>query len=304
MSETQIAVAPGQLEIKKFFAKPSIAAKFEEMLGKRAPQFTTSILSVVNNNKLLQMATPESVYQSACIAATLDLPINNNLGFAWIVPYNENVNGNKICNAQFQIGWKGIVQLALRSGQYSRMNVVPVYSNQFKSWNALTEDLNADFSIDPVGTPVGYVAFFRLINGFEKTSYWSMDKVTKHAERFSRTYKSNNSVWNSDFDPMAMKTVLKNTVSKWGIMSVEMQTAFKADQSVVVDAEKMEVKYPDGKTEDVDHEELTEKKPFTDEMIPDTAFQIQMQTITLDQLQEQYEITPEQLKAVEEQSKK
>ncbi|MFM7850599.1 MAG: recombinase RecT, partial [Flammeovirgaceae bacterium] len=248
MNDQKNAVATGQLAIKGFFSKPAVMSKFEEMLGKRAPQYVTSILSVVNNNKLLQNATPESVYQSACIAATLDLPINNSLGFAWIVPYGGD--------AQFQIGWKGIVQLALRSGQYSRMNVVPVYSNQFKSFNALTEDLIADFSVDPIGSPVGYVAFFRLINGFEKTSYWSIGKVTKHADRFSKTFKSSNSVWKSDFDAMAMKTVLKNTISKWGIMSVEMQNAFKVDQAVVVDAEKMEVKYPDGTTEDVDHEDL------------------------------------------------
>lgn len=297
MSENQNAVATGQLAIKGFFSKSAVTTKFEEMLGKRAPQFITSVLSVVNNNKLLQNAKPESIYQSACVAATLDLPINNSLGFAWIVPYAGD--------AQFQIGWKGIVQLALRSGQYSRMNVVPVYANQFKSWNALTEDLNADFSIDPQGSPVGYVAFFRLINGFEKTSYWSMDKVKAHGERFSKTFKSSNSVWKSDFDAMAMKTVLKNTVSKWGIMSVEMQTAFKVDQSVVVDADKTKVKYPDSTTEDVEHEEVeTAKKPFTDEMIPDTAFQIEMSGYTIEQLVSEYEVTAEQLQAVEEALKK
>lgn len=226
-----------QLTTKQFFAKDSVKAKFNELLGKKASGFITSVLQVVSTNQLLQNATPESIYNCAAIAATLDLPINSSLGFAWIVPYKGQ--------AQFQMGWKGFVQLANRTGQYKSINVIEVYENQFKSFNRLTEELDADFTLQPSGKVVGYVAYFKLINGFEKTSYWSMDDVINHAKRFSKTYSSTNSVWKTDFDAMAKKTVLKNTLSKWGILSIEMQTATITDQAVIKDHETMDVDYVD-----------------------------------------------------------
>jgi recombination protein RecT len=176
-----------------------------------------------------------TVYAAASIAATLDLPINQNLGFAWIVPYNGQ--------AQFQMGYKGYIQLALRTGQYMRLNVIPVYQNQFISWNELTEELQANFNNIGAGNVVGYCCYFKLINGFEKTSFWSLQKVTEHGKRFSKTF--NNGPWKTDFDSMAMKTVLKNTISKWGILSIEMQRAVIVDQGVINDEEGWDVSYPD-----------------------------------------------------------
>jgi recombination protein RecT len=224
-------------EIKQFFNRDSVKAKFQELLGKKSAGFITSIMQVVNGNNLLQKASPESIYECAAMGASLDLPINNSLGFAWIVPY-----GGK---AQFQIGWKGFVQLANRTGQYKRINVIEVYESQFKSFNKLTEDLDADFSQPDSGKVVGYVAYFQLINGFEKLSYWSKEQVEAHAKRFSKTYSHTNSVWKSDFDAMAKKTVLKNTISKWGILSIEMQQAIAADQAIINDHETMDVDYVD-----------------------------------------------------------
>jgi recombination protein RecT len=225
------------LTVKAIFEKDSVKIKINEMLGKKAPGFITSVLQVTSNNALLTKADPMSVYNAAMIAATLDLPINQNLGFAWIVPYKGQ--------AQFQMGWKGYVQLAQRTGQYSRINVVKVYESQFKGFNALHEELDADFNIQPSGKVVGYAAYFRLVNGYEKTVYWTIEQVQEHGQRFSQSFNGNSSPWKSDFDAMAMKTVLKHTLSKWGILSIEMQKATTVDQAVVTDYETEQIEYVD-----------------------------------------------------------
>jgi recombination protein RecT len=230
--------------VKAFFAREDVRFKFQEMLGKRAPQFITSVLQIASSNSLLKNAEPISIYNAAAVAATLDLPLNNSLGFAWIVPFAGK--------AQFQIGWKGLVQLAQRTGQYKRINVVEVYKNQFKAWNSLTEELDADFSIEGVGDIVGYCAYFQLLNGFEKVVYWSREKVLAHGKRYSKTFT--NGPWKTDTDAMCKKTVLKNALSQWGILSIEMQQAFKVDQGVVTNAETMDVEYTDA-TEPVNKEE-------------------------------------------------
>jgi recombination protein RecT len=215
-----------QLTTKNLFAQKSIQERFEKILGDKAQGFISSVLQVVNGNKLLKTASPETVLNAAATAASLDLPINPNLGFAWIVPYKGN--------AQFQMGYKGFVQLALRTGQYSRINVVQVYQNQFKSFNRLTEELIANFDEVGTGEIVGYASYFKLNNGMEKMTYWSKEEVIAHAKKYSKAFNSSHSPWNDkdQFDAMAMKTVLKNMISKWGIMSIQMETAQLADQSV------------------------------------------------------------------------
>lgn len=215
-----------QLTTKDLFGQKSIQQRFEAILGKKAQGFISSVLQVINSNKLLKDANPQTVLNAAATAASLDLPINPNLGFAWIVPYKGQ--------AQFQMGWKGFVQLALRTGQYQRINVTEVYENQFKSFNRLTEELIADFDVVGTGEIVGYASYFRLNNGMEKMTYWSKDEVTNHAKKYSKAYGKSHSPWSDkdQFHAMAKKTVLKNAISKWGIMSVEMQTAQLSDQSV------------------------------------------------------------------------
>lgn len=225
--------------IKTFFEKPAVKNKFQEVIGKRSTQFISSILQITANNSMLKNADPISVYNAALMAATLDLPINQNLGFAWIVPYGKA--------AQFQLGVKGLVQLAQRSGQYLNINVIEVYENQFESFNTLTENLNAKFDLPGEGKIIGYAAYFKLINGFEKTCFWTTEKVIQHGKRYSKSF--NNGPWKSDFDAMAKKTVLKSTLSKWGILSIEMQTAVKIDQSVINDETGESVTY-------IDHEEI------------------------------------------------
>lgn len=237
MSE-QLAVKK-ENPIKQFFERDSVKSKFAEMLGKRAPQFITSVLQIATSSDKLQKADPLSIYNSAAVAATLDLPLNNNLGFAWIVAYGSA--------AQFQMGWKGYVQLAQRSGQYLKLNVVEVYESQFKGWNSLTEELDADFKAEPSGKVVGYCAYFKLINGFEKVVYWSVDKVTKHGKKYSKSFSFG--PWKDEFDKMAKKTVLKNMLSTWGILSIEMQKAMVFDQAVINDAETEDVQYVDATSE-------------------------------------------------------
>ena len=226
------------LTTKQFFSKESVKSKFTEILGKKAPAFISSVLQLVSNDKNLVNVDPISIYNAAATAAVLDLPFNNSLGFAWIVPFKGK--------AQFQVGFKGYVQLAQRSGQYARMNAGPIFENQFKSYNAMTEDLDADLSIEGTGRTVGYFAYFRLLNGFEKRVYWPIAKVTAHAQRFSKSFASEySSPWKTDFDKMATKTVLKNTIAPWGPMSIEMQTAVRVDQAVINSDDTIDVDYVD-----------------------------------------------------------
>lgn len=285
-----------QVSIKGYFAKDGVQKKFQELLGKKSTGFITSVMQVVNSNNLLAKATPDSVYNAAAMAATLDLPINNNLGFAWIVPYNEkfkDAQGNWQTKsvAQFQLGWKGFVQLANRSGQYKAINVVEVYENQFKSFNRLTEELDADFTQIGTGAVVGFVAYFRLINGFEKTCYWSTEEVKAHGAKFSKTFAHQNSVWKTDFNAMAKKTVLKNTLSKWGILSIEMQQAVIVDQAVVNDSETLDVDYVDAGIS-VDS---TKPTLSNDEVVSAIA-----DGLSIDAIQESYTLSDEQISMFED----
>lgn len=237
---SEIATTQGQqpATIKSLLTQDNIKSRFNELLGNKAPGFISSIMQVSQSNKLLQSADPQSILAAAVTAASLDLPINQNLGFAWIVPFKGK--------GQFQMGWRGYVQLALRSGQYERINVIEVYADQFESFNRMTEELDADFSKPCTGGVVGYVAYFKTVNGFEKTCYWTRDECEKHAKKYSQSYKKGYGVWadgESGFDAMAKKTVLKSTLSKWGLMSIELQTAQLADQAV--QSEEGQYHYPD-----------------------------------------------------------
>lgn len=226
-----------QLTIKGFFEQKQVQTKFTEMLGKKSTQFITSVMQVANSNDLLAKATPQSIYGAAVTAAILDLPIQNNLGFAYIVPYNDRQSGQ--CIAQFQVGYKGLIQLALRSGQFKNISVAEIYEGQIVSENPLTGYV-FDFAKKTSETVVGYAAYFSLLNGFEKIEYMSKDKLEAHGKRFSQTYKKGFGVWKDDFDSMAKKTVLKLTLSKYAPLSVEMQRAIVFDQSVSNDGENLE----------------------------------------------------------------
>lgn len=234
----------GIAAIKDYFNGNAVKKKFEELLGQKSQGFITSLMQVVSSNSMLQKANPTSIYQAAAIAAVLDLPINNNLGFAWLVPFGGQ--------AQFQLGWKGFVQLAQRSGQFRTIAACPVYEGQL-----ITEDPLMGYVFDwrqkKSDTVIGYAAFFELLNGFQKTAYWTKGEVEKHAKRFSKSF--NSGPWKTDFDKMAQKTVLKALLSGFAPMSIEMQKAVIADQAVIKDAETMDVDYLDADAEVLSDEE-------------------------------------------------
>ena len=198
--------------VKSLIESANIKNRFTEMLGSRAPQFISSVISLVSSDAMLAKATPHSVIFSAAMAATLDLPVNKNLGFAWIIGYNtKQKDGSYQVEAQFQMGYKGYIQLALRTGQYRKINVAEVYEGQIKSFNRIKEEIDFDYSAPETGPVVGYVAYFELINGFEKMVYWPKAMVEEHKRRFVKAQSF--SPWNTDFDKMAKKTVLKHPIS-------------------------------------------------------------------------------------------
>jgi len=260
--------APVKHNAKDFFAKPMVQEKLKELVGKNAPAFATSVLQIVNSNSMLVNADPQTVFSAACMAATLNLPINNNLGFAYIVPYStdaKDAQGNKIplldekgnkvtkngypqyqkkIEAQFQLGYKGYIQLAQRSGQFSRIAATPVFEGQLISANPLL-GYEFDWNVKPRGNPIGYVAFFKLINGFTAELYMSEEEVMKHANKYSQTAKKGFGVWKDQFEAMALKTVLKLLLSKQAPLSIDMQKAQMADQAIIRDVDKDEFDYID-----------------------------------------------------------
>lgn len=251
--------AKGQKVLKDFFSAPAVKSKFNELLGKNASSFITSVLQIASENKALANVNPVSIYSAACMAATLNLPINNALGFAYIVPYKGE--------AQFQLGYKGFIQLAQRSGQFERLVSLPVYENQL-----IEEDPINGFKFNwkqkPSASekPIGYYAFFRLINGFTAELYMTSEELEQHGKRYSQSYKKGYGVWADNFDAMALKTVTKLLLSKQAPLSVDMQKAVLSDQSVIKDI--------DGEFSYIDNEpEMGSKK--SDEQALVAAFQNQ-----------------------------
>ena len=226
--------------VKTFFQQEGIKKKFDELLGKRSSAFMTSVLQIVASNQMLQNCEPASIYNAACIAATLDLPINNALGFAYIIPFGKA--------AQFQLGYKGFIQLAQRSGQFQTISAAPIYAGQLVQEDPL-KGFVFDFSVPKTGTPIGYAAYFKLLNGFEKTLYMTTDELKNHGLKFSQTFKKGFGLWKDDFESMAQKTVLKLLLAKFAPLSVEMQTAQIADQSVINNSETLDVTYADNEEE-------------------------------------------------------
>lgn len=235
--------------IKSFFDQETVKSKFNEILGKKSQGFITSVLQIAASNDLLKNADPMSIFNAACVAATLDLPINNSLGFAYIIPYKTTVtndnNGQRETKivAQFQLGYKGFIQLAQRSGQFKTISATPIYEGQFISGNPLKGyefDFNAPTKDKAI---IGFAGYFSLINGFEKTLYMSSEEMISHGVKYSKTYKTG--VWQSDFIGMGNKTVIKLLLSKFAPLSIEMQKAVLVDQGIINDESGTDVTYID-----------------------------------------------------------
>jgi len=283
---------------KKFFSQESVNQKFQEILGQKAKGFITSVLQIVNSNDYLAKADPKTIYTSAMIAATLDLNINNSLGYAYIVPYKGQ--------ASFQIGYKGLIQLAQRTGEYKSINAIPIDEGQLISWNPLTEELNVDFEKETTGKVSGYAARFELLNGFSKTVYWTKKQVEEHAKKYSQSYTYKSSPWSTNFESMALKTVLKLALSKYGIMSVEMNRATVADQGVVTNFEPetdtIDVEYVDNPTNQDNAPQITQQKQILDDF-EGAKSSIEMGMTTISDLQQHYLLTDEQVKELEKVAK-
>jgi recombinase, phage recT family len=225
-------------------------------------------MNTTNGNAQLQQADPNSILKAGAIAATLDLPIDPNLGFAYIVPYKNTVKdkfGNVVetrNEAQFQMGWKGFYQLAMRTGQYKRISVTGLYEGQFEGYDPITDELIYNLENKTSDEITHYIAYFKTLNGFEKYFVMSKEEIELHAKKFSKTYSYKSSSWKTNFDAMAKKTVLKLLLSKFGILSIEMQTAQKADQAVIKDFDKnnIEVEYVDNPENAPDTSENYENK--------------------------------------------
>lgn len=258
MSTQQVATQPSKNPVKMLFDRPEVQQKFKELLGKRASSFITSVLQITAQNSLLANAEPSSIYQAAAVAATLDLPLNQNLGFAYIVPYNQKYKDGNVWKskqvAQFQMGYKGFIQLAQRSGQFKGLYASAIYEGQIVNANPL-DGYEFDFTKRTSDKVIGYAAKFKLINGFEATMYMSIEQLKQHGGKYSKTFNNEKGLWNTDFEAMASKTVLKMLLSRYAPLSVEMQKAVISDQGVINDADTEDITYIDNTPVDVNKEE-------------------------------------------------
>ena len=282
------------INIKSFLQTPAIQKKMYELVDKNAASFGTSIMQIVNNNHMLLEAEPMSIFNAACMAATLNLPINNNLGFAYIVPYKNSRTGK--VEAQFQLGYKGLIQLAQRSGQFERLVSLAVYSAQLVEKD-LINGFKFDWSIEPdeKEQPIGFYAYFKLINGFTAELYMSKDQIDKHAKRYSQSFRKNSGVWADNYEQMALKTVTKLLLSRQAPLSIEMQKAVMSDQSVIRDLDEDEFNFIDNEPDTPDL-----SMPVDDKLMETLINNISTGEMEKsDVLNSNYDFTPEQQSIIE-----
>lgn len=208
--------------------------------GKNGDRFISSIVSAVNTNKELQSCTNQSILSAALLGNSLGLSPSPQLGQYYMVPFNDKAKGKV---AQFQLGYKGYLQLAMRSGQYKKLNVLAIKNGELVRYDPLNEEIEVNLIEDDTvrenTETIGYYAMFEYTNGFKKTLYWSKKKMEEHALKYSQAYAADKrkgtawTFWAKDFDSMAYKTMLRQLISKWGIMSIDMMTAFDKDMAVI-----------------------------------------------------------------------
>jgi len=222
--------------VQGLLKNPAIQKKFNDVLKDKSNSFTSSLISLVNGDGNLSDSEPMSIVASAMQAAQLDLPIEKQLGLAYIVPFNgkDRATGKWVKKAQFMLGYKGYIQLAQRSGQYRKLTVDVLYEGELFYWDRFKEDLKYDMNSKTSDEVVGYFGHFELLNGFEKTVYWTKEQVERHRieNNKAKDKRKLTGVWASNYDAMAQKTVIRNLLSKWGILSVEIQNALVNDDTV------------------------------------------------------------------------
>lgn len=293
--QTQVAQ---QRSVGELMRSPGVAAKIKDVLGneKVAAGFISSVISIANGSKELRKADPMTVVGAAMVAATLQLPIVPTIGLAYIVPYKGQ--------AQFQIGYRGLIELAERSGQFKNIIDEVVYEGQLVRKNKFTGEYLFDEDAKKSNNVVGYMARFDLINGFSKTIFWTKAEVEAHAMKFSQAYRNGwNCPWKSDFDAMARKTVLKALFGKYAPKSIQMQNAIALDQATVkasddiaasaepINIDAFEVEYIDNPTEE--HAESQEAPPMSEAQARAAAAMAQSDAITNGSTVEAVSVDPE-----------
>lgn len=220
--------------IANYLSTEAVKANVESVVGAKDTQrFISSVVSAVQTNPSLSECTNASILSAALLGHSLNLPQSPQIGMFYLVPF-KNKTGTE---ATFQLSYRGMLQLAMRSGQYKTMNVTDIREGELVSYNPIEDayEFKAETDISkreklPI---IGYYAFFEMINGFRKGIYWSKEQVESHAKRYSATYRKGYGLWSTDFDAMAKKTMLRQLIGKWGIMSVDMQRAYEGDQAVI-----------------------------------------------------------------------
>lgn len=252
-----------------FMTSDAVKNKINQMIaGKDGGKFITSIISLVSNNPAIAECEHSTILSSALLGESLKLSPSSQLGQFYIVPFKDkDKQGNvKRVVAQFQLGYKGYIQLAIRSGYYKKLNVLDIKEGELINYDPLSETIEVRLIEDEEereqARTIGYYAMFEYQNGFKKSLYWSRSKMEAHAKKYSQAYRSDikyhtsYSFWSKDFDGMAFKTMLRQLISKWGIMSVDFQTAITNDMAVITE--------PNGQPQYVDNQEdIIEVMPET-----------------------------------------
>jgi recombination protein RecT len=252
--QNSLAKKEQRYSLTAYLNKDAIKNQITQVVGgKNGTRFISSIISAVQNNQSLQECTNASILSAALLGESLQLSPSPQLGQYYMVPFKDRKKGTT--EAQFQMGYKGYIQLALRSGQYRKLNVLAIKEGELISYDPLNEEIEVSLIEDEVerenAETIGYYAMFEYMNGFRKTLYWSKTKMEAHALRYSKGYakKSGYTFWEKDFDAMAYKTMLRQLISKWGIMSIEMMSALDSDMAVLRE---------DGTKDYVDNDEVIE----------------------------------------------
>ncbi len=254
--QNSLAKKEQRYSLTAYLNKDAVRKQIMQVVGgKNGIRFISSIISAVQNNQALQECTNSSILSAALLGESLQLSPSPQLGQFYMVPFKKN----GIKEAQFQLGYKGYIQLALRSGQYKKLNVLAIKEGELISYDPLNEEIEVRLIEDEEerenAETVGYYAMFEYLNGFRKTLYWSKAKMEAHAEKYSMGYRAHKgyTFWEKDFDAMAYKTMLRQLISKWGIMSIEMTTALESDMAVIRE---------DGTKDYVDNDEAIEAESY------------------------------------------
>lgn len=235
--QNSLAKQNRRLGITAYLTQDAVKNQINQVIsGKNGTRFISSVVSAVNNNPALQECTNQSILSAALLGESLNLSPSPQLGQYYMVPFNDK-NKGKV--AQFQLGYKGYIQLAIRSGQYKKLNVLGIKEGELIRFDPLNEEivvkLIEDEEAREQAPTIGYYAMFEYTNGFRKAMYWSRRKMEAHALKYSKGYqaKKGYTFWEKDFDGMAYKTMLRQLISKWGVMSIDMVSAMDADMAVI-----------------------------------------------------------------------